>query len=142
MEKLIGAGIVTASIALYALLYPLLKKANQELPPLTIMALSMLVLFLLSALGSIFLEHSLQIKQNIIKSHVTTLIIVGVVNFFAFWLAIYGFKYFPVWQQNMFYLLSPIFAGIFAYFLLGEKISANLFIGLAIMGVGLFIALR
>lgn len=60
----------------------------------------------------------------------------------ALWLIILGFKYLPIWQQSMFSLLTPVFAGIFAYFLLGEPISIKLFIGLAVMGIGLFIAVK
>jgi len=142
VDKFIGILIVSTSTILYAFLYPLLKKANQQLPPFTTMAISMFILFLLAAFSSIFLENGLQIKTNIIKNNLQILLTVGAINFIAFWLAILGFKYMAVWQQDMFALITPVVAGIFAYFLLGEKMNPNLFTGLIIMGAGLYIALR
>lgn len=142
MEKFIGVGIMVASIVFYAILTPLQKKVNADLPPFTIMAISMFVLFFFSFLGSVIFEHGFSIKPDVIKSNLTPLILVGVFNFFAFWFFILGFKYFPVWQQQMFFLLMPIFGGILAFFMLGEALSPKLFIGLAIIAVGLFVGLR
>ena len=133
---------MVVSTLLYAVLTPLEKKPNAALPPMTIMAISMFVLFLLSFIGSVVFEHLFSMKPSVLKANLTPLILVGVFNFFAFWLYILGFKYFAVWQQQMFFLLMPIFGGILAYFILGETISIKLFIGLAIIAVGLFIGLR
>ncbi|HVZ12714.1 MAG TPA: DMT family transporter [Patescibacteria group bacterium] len=142
MERLIGVLIVFTSTVLYAAVYPILKKVNTTLPPFLIMAITSFIVFALAAIASIFFENTLNIKSSLIKDNMQILLIGGVVNFIAYWLAISGFKYMPVWQQDMFMLLTPIAAGILAYFILGEKITSNLFIGLAIMGIGLFVALR
>jgi drug/metabolite transporter (DMT)-like permease len=142
VDKFIGILIISISTILYALVLPLLKKTNQQLPPFTTIAISMFTLFLLAALSSIFLENGLHIKTSIIKNNLQILITAGAINFIAFWLAILAFKYMTVWQQDMFSLITPIVAGVFAYFLLGEKMSPNLFIGLIIMGTGLYIALK
>ena len=142
MEKITGIAIVFTSTVLYSSLYPLLKKANQQLPPFTTMALAMLSLFILATLASIFLENGLHTKMSLIKSNFSLIIIIGIVNFIAFWLAILGFKYMSIWQQNMFYVIDPVAAAIFAYFILGEKITINLFLGLFIMAIGLFVAVR
>ncbi len=142
MQKFVGIAIMLASTILYGLLTPLEKKPNVALPPFTIMTISMFVLFLFSFIGSIVFEHLFSIKPSILKANMTPLILVGIFNFFAFWLWILGFKYFTVWQQQMFFLLTPIIGGIFAYFILGETISIKLFIGLAIIAVGLFVGLR
>lgn len=142
MERFVGVGIVVAATIFYASLPVLVKKANVQLPPFTIMAISMFVLFVISFLASVIFEHSLQIKQQTIKANLPYLVSMGILNFFGFWLFILGFKYFHVSQQQMFSLLSPIFGGIFAYFLLGEAMSVRLFVGLAIMGVGLFVTLK
>lgn len=48
----------------------------------------------------------------------------------------------PLWQQTLFTLLTPIFASVLAFFILGEQINSKLFIGLAVMAVGLFIAIK
>jgi len=142
MERFVGIIIMVASTVLYASLTPLEKKANAELAPMTIMAISMFVLFLLSFIGSIIFEHPFSIKPEILKANILPLVLVGILNFFGFLLLILGFKHFPIWQQQMFYLLTPIIAGIIAYFVLGEVITVRLFIGLAIIAVGLFVGLR
>lgn len=142
MKQSLGVIIMLVSTVLYASLTPLEKKVNAELQPMTIMAISMFVLFTLSFIGSIVFEQLFSIKPAVLKANLASLILVGVLNFFGFWLLILGFKYFSVWQQQLFYLLTPIVGGILAYFLLGEAMTAKLFLGLAIMGVGLYIGLR
>lgn len=143
MPSGLGILIVTISTAFYGLINPLLKKANNDsIPPFTVMAISMFVLFLCSFFASIFFENGLHIKGDILKSNSGYLILAGVINFIAFWFAILGFKYMPLWQQTLFSLMMPVFTAIFAYFLLGEKLSLNFFLGLLIMGIGLFIVGR
>lgn len=142
MDRLTGFLIIISSTTLYAFLYPLVKKANQQLPPFTVMAISMFFLFTLSLLGSYFVEGILRKETDVLKTNLPILAAIGIINFAAFWLLILSYKYFPVWQATMFTLLTPILAGIFAYFLLGEKFGLNLFLGLAVMTVGLFIAVR
>lgn len=142
MERLTGLLIIISSTTLYAFLYPLIKKVNQQIPPFTVMAISMFFLFTLSLLGSYFVEGILRKETDVLKTNLPILAAIGIINFVAFWLLILSYKYFPVWQATMFTLLTPIIAGIFAYFLLGEKFGLNLFLGLAVMAVGLFIAVR
>lgn len=138
-----GGLIITVSTALYALISPLLKKANSDaVPPFTVMAISMFVLFVCSFLASVLFEDGLHMKASVLKGNISYLIFAGVINFIGFWLAILGFKYMPLWQQSLFALLTPVFTGIFAYLILGEKLSINLFIGLFIMSIGLFVAVR
>lgn len=142
MNQLNGILIVTLSTTLYALIFTLTKKANQQIPPFMVMAISMFVLFACSFIASIIFEKIFSFKVDTIKANLSVLILIGVVNFFAFWLLILGYKYFEVWQIGLFQILIPVLAGIFAYFILGEKLTTNLFIGLAIMSVGLYVAIR
>jgi drug/metabolite transporter (DMT)-like permease len=142
MEKLIGIGIVSLATILYASLYPLIKLSNRTFPPFTVMAISMFVLFILSFLASIIFEHSLNLKWTASKETIGILVLAGVINFAGFWLVIQGYRYMPLWQQTMFGLFTPILAGIMAYFLLGEKLNNNLIIGLSIMAIGLYVAVR
>ncbi len=137
MNKILGIGIVSLSTILYALLSPLLKKANVSIPPFTVMTISMLSLFLLSLFMSIFFEHSLSLNLQNGKNLIILLLIVGLINGVAFWLGIKGYKYMPLDQQSLFALLSPMLISVFAYFILGEKLNPKIFISLAIMGIGL-----
>lgn len=142
MEKILGVFFATTSILAYAAMFPLLKKANTRIPPFTLMTLSMFFLFLFSFIGSLLFEKGALTKTAIIKTYLPLLILAGVVNVVAFWTEIVAYKYMPLWQQTLFTLLTPIFASILAFFILGEQISPKLLIGLAVMAVGLFIAIR
>ncbi len=141
MEKLIGVSLVILSIFFYAPITPLVKKISQSFPPFTIMTISMLVLFLCSLVLSIAFENFLNLKFLSDKNAMKNLILIGIINTVAFYLAVKSLKYLPVWQQTMFSVLTPVLASIFAYFILAEKISLKMFLGLAVMAFGLLIAL-
>lgn len=139
----IGVLIISISTVIYGLLPVLFKKANQSLPPFAVMAISMFALFLVSFILSVLFEKSFSWKYlSDNKNIFLFLIMAGLINAVGFWLAIQAFKYMPLWQQALFGLLAPVFTGIFAYFILGEALSLKLFVGLAIMGIGLFVAVR
>jgi drug/metabolite transporter (DMT)-like permease len=141
MNKILGIGIISSSTILYALLSPLLKKANVSLPPFTIMAISMFSLFIFSLLMSVFFEHSFSLNLQGGKNVIILLLIVGLINGVGFWLGIQGYKYMPLGKQSLFALFSPALVAIFAYFILGEKLDPKIFISLIIMGIGLCISL-
>lgn len=142
MNKPLGIVIILLSTICYAVISPLLKKSNEQVQPFTLMAISMFVLFALSLVAAIFFENGLHIKTAVMKGNLPMLVIAGAINFVGFWLAIRGYQYMPLWQQTMFTLLTPVVTGIASYFLLGEVLTSHLFIGLVIIGIGLFIAVR
>lgn len=141
MQRYMGVGIVILSTALYALISPLLKKANHNIPPFTVMTISMFVLFLLSLIFSIFFEQSFQVK-TLLKPNVLFLVMAGIINFVGFYLAIQGYRYMPLWEQSLISLLSPVFIGFFASLILGEPLSPKLLLGLLFMGIGIFVVIR
>ncbi|HCC84439.1 MAG TPA: hypothetical protein DEP87_02050 [Candidatus Pacebacteria bacterium] len=141
MNQTIGVSMVVASTILYAILPPLLKKTGSQLSPFTVMAISMGSLFFLSLLGSLIVDKAQTLRWSDLRGSVLILMLVGAINFGAFWLGILSFKYMPLWQQSLFGLLSPILIGVFAFFILGEQLSSKLFLSLAIMGVGLAVGL-
>lgn len=144
MSAWIGPLIVILAVTFYATLPPLLKKVSQQgIPPFTIMTVSMFFLFLFSLIASFLFNKGLPLKTLLAdKNLFFILVAVGAINTVGFWLVIQGYKYMPLWQQTMFNLLTPVLAGVFAYFVLGETISLKLFLGLVIIGIGLFIAVR
>lgn len=142
MSKINGLLIVLLSTTFYAFVYPLAKKANIRIPPFTTMAISSFTLVLIAVILSAIQEKGAFTKLSTEKNSLLLLILLGSVNFIAYWLLILGLKHIPVWQVTMFTLLTPILSGIFAYFLLGEQLSPSLFIGLSIVGIGLYIAVR
>lgn len=137
MNKLIGISIVLTDTVLYALLGPLLKKANLNLQPFTVMTFSMFSLFIFSLIMSISFERSLSVNFSKEKNTILLLFLIGLINGVAFWLGIKGYKYMSLSQQSIFALLSPIFVAIFAFLILGEKLEPKIFISLFIMSVGL-----
>jgi len=140
--KIAGILIVTLSTIMYAIIGPLIKKTNSTLLPFTVMSFSMFSLFLLSFVFSLIFEKSWAINFSQQKSNINILLLVGFINMIAFWLGILGYKYMPLWQQSLFGLMTPVLVGIFAFFILGEPISYKLFIGLLIMGIGLFVTVK
>ena len=142
MSKLTGIFIVILSLLFYSSITPLLKKSNQTYPPFTIMTISMFALFFFSLVLSLLVDKSSLLKALQNKQSMAILILVGLLNTIGFWLSILGYKYMLLWQQSLIGLLGPIFLAIFAFFILGEAISVKLFLGLAIMGLGLFVAIR
>lgn len=142
MKKIIGFLIVLSSTILYASLTPLLKKANQKIPPFMTIAISMFIMSLITLIMSLIFEGNFILKIKSQRESVLILLAVGLINTLGFWLAIKGYKYMPVWQQTMFGILGPVFSGIFAYFILKEVLSPRLFLGLLIMALGLFIAVK
>lgn len=142
MDKLTGIALATSATILYALLFPLFKKAGDKVPPFAVMMVSTFTLFLCALIASLFFESSFYKKGGFTQYESGLLIITGLINLIAFWLSLLAYKHMPIWQYTMFGLMTPVVTGIFAYYILGEKISANLFIGLAIMAVGLFVAVR
>ncbi len=144
MNQIFGPFIVSLATISYAIIFPFFKKGSEKIQPFTAMAISMFVLFGISLLLSIVFEHGLQLKitSSTIKTGITFLLVAGAVNVFAFWLELVGLKYVSVSEYTLFSLLTPIVASIAAFFILGEPVQAKLFIGLAVMAVGLIIAIR
>jgi drug/metabolite transporter (DMT)-like permease len=143
MKQLTGIAIILASTISYALLSALLKKVyKNDVGPFTVMAISMLVLFLISAVCAFVFEDFSNFEVAEHTKDILLLVLVGTINALGFWLAIKGYDYMPLWEQQMFQILTPLLTGFFAFFMLGESIGINLFIGLGVMGIGLFIAIR
>lgn len=141
MEKIWATGILLISTSLFALLTPLFKKIHSDIPAFLIMAITMCILFLCSIFAHIFFEKNFDF-QALHTNQWLLLISIGIINFFGFWFWLIAMKHLPAIEVEMFVILSPIFVGIFAFFLLKEPIHAKHFLGLFIMAMGLFVALR
>jgi len=141
MIKLTGIIIVLTDTVLYALLGPLLKKANMNFQPFTVMTISMFSLFIFSLVMSLMFEHARFINFQKDKNTILLLFLIGLINGVAFWLGIKGYKYMSLSQQSLFALMSPIFVAIFAFLILGEKLNPKIFISLIFMAIGLIFSL-
>ncbi|MCM2325355.1 MAG: DMT family transporter [Candidatus Woesearchaeota archaeon] len=139
--KAAGIALVLSSLLCYSILAVLLKKANQDIKPFTVIAISMIVLFLISFFMSVFTEDSLNFDFLKNKTAVILLVIVGIINAVGFWLAIKAYPYMPLWQQSLFGMIQPLLTAVFAYFILGEALSWKMFFGFILMAAGLAVAI-
>ena len=128
--------------ALYGLIGALLKRGSQGIPPFATMTVSMGALFGLSLLCSLILERNFSWDLRAHAGSFLVLLLVGAINTVGFYFMLRAYDYVPVWQYQLFSLLAPVFAMLFAYHLLGEPLSPRLFGGLALMGLGLYVAVR
>lgn len=140
--KLIGYIVSILSTILYSLTYPLQKKVGDDIPTFMLMTIIMVTIAAITFTLSIFFEKGLSFNFIQHKNNVLILILVGVINVFAFWCLLTGYKYLPLWQEIMITMISPIFTAIFAYYILGESFSYKMFVGLIIMTFGLFVAIK
>ncbi|MCB0337188.1 MAG: DMT family transporter [Bdellovibrionales bacterium] len=125
----------------YALNGVLLKKGSSSIPPFASITVSMTVLWALSALMTFLTEKSFSWSYSENKVGFQTLLAVGFVNTAAFWCLLKTYSYVPVWVYQMFALLTPLFSAVLGFFLLGEIFGPKMFVGLGIVGIGLFIAI-
>ena len=128
--------------ALYGLIGALLKRGAQGIPPFAAMTVSMGALFGLSLLCNLVLERQFSWELRAHAGSLIALVLVGAINTVALFFVLRAYEYVPVWQYQLFSLLCPIFASVFAYFLLDEPLSPKLFGGLALMAIGLYVAVR
>jgi len=136
---MIGYVFVISSVLLYAVLSPILKKVSGDVSPWTTIAIAMTVLTVIAYIMSFLTEDLKQFVWKDNKLNIMYLVLVGGINALAFYLGVRAYGYMPLWQQSMFGLLGPVITGIFAFYILGEPMSWKLFIGLAIVSIGLFI---
>ncbi|MEM7618813.1 MAG: EamA family transporter, partial [Pseudomonadota bacterium] len=66
----------------------------------------------------------------------------ALVNFIAFAVMLFAISKIPIVEYQLIALLTPIFGGVLAYFILSEGLSIKYLIGLVFIGVGLYIALK
>lgn len=139
MDKLLtGIIFATISVLSYSAITPLLKKAG--LNPLATIIIQIAALWLTILpffIANKEYEHMLNNKQAIFL-----LIFVGIINAIGFYASMRAYAYLSIWQLNMFFTLSPLIGGVFAYFILGEAMTLRLFIGLSLALAGIYIAFR
>jgi drug/metabolite transporter (DMT)-like permease len=135
-----GYLIVISSVIIYAFLPALMKKIAVEVAPWTSMAISMTFLTVASYIMGFWKENLKSFDWSANRFNILYLGIFGLINAVGFFLVIKAYDYMPLWQQVMFDLLKPIFAGVFAFLLLGEPLSWKLFVGLIFVSIGIFIS--
>lgn len=140
--NLIGYIVSVLSTIFYSLTYPLQKKVSNDIPTFMVMTIIMFTASFITFFLSIIFEKGLSFNFVQNRNGILILVLVGIINIFAFWCLLIGYKYLPLWQEIMITMISPIFTAIFSYYILGESLSYKMFIGLFIMCFGLFVAIK
>jgi|GEM_PF-5868543 len=142
MNVLTGSLVMTLSALFYGLFAPYLKKVSEAVPPFMTLALTSGIIAVTAFVLSLIFERGFDPGILTSKSMIKLIIAVGLLNLLAYWFEILGFQYLPVWQQQIFFALIPAFAGVAAFFILGEALSMKLVYGLIITGIGLYVSVR
>jgi drug/metabolite transporter (DMT)-like permease len=137
-QQTIGILLMFVSTICYALLSPLMKKSSVGIPPFAIIAITMTILAMGAFVCSMIFEKNFQIRA-ISGNALALLGLVSMLNLIGFFLSVKAYVYLPISHQQSFALLSPVFASVAAYFILGEPLGWRLFAGAAIMSVGLLV---
>lgn len=140
MQALTPYLIGFAAMSCYAVLTPLAKKIQLDYPPFAFVAMAMSLLAVAAGLFSIFFEKDFSFL-SVKGSSWVGIFGFSLINLIGFVLYLLAIKKMPAAEYQMIYILSPIVVAFFAFLLLGEPFKMRYLAGLAVMGLGLFIAL-
>ncbi len=130
------------AVTCYASLTPLAKKlVTGEIPPLALIATSMIFLSVYAIIASLFFEKDFSFS----KIETTTWLGIAAfsfINFVGFALYLMAIKDIPVTQYQIIFLISPIITGFIAYLILSEEFKMQYIYSLPFIGIGLYIALK
>jgi len=130
------------SVVFYALLPVIAKKLQLgDLPALALMAMTQLLLACL-ACTALFLTQPEFRFTTIDKKTWSYIAGFASINFVGFWLYLYAVARAPVTEYQLVGMLTPVFGACFAYLLLSEPFKPRYAAGLALIILGLFVALK
>lgn len=132
--------IALFAISGFALLAPLAKKLGDTIPPFAFMSMTMFFLFIFSGVLAFIFERE-KFSFSLEKNHWISLLLFSLVNLTAFASALWVISRIPIAQYQIIGVLTPVAGGLFAIFLLKEPFHIRYLISLAIITVGLYVAL-
>ncbi|MFZ2587134.1 MAG: DMT family transporter [Alphaproteobacteria bacterium] len=137
-----GYMLAFAAVFMYALMQVINKKmVMANIPPFTIIAITMAVLFVCAALASIWVDKDFNYK-SISQDMWVWLVGFGLLNFVAFSTVLYVLKTISPVEYQLLSICLPVFGAFIAYYLLSEPFYMRHFIGLVFIAIGLTIALK
>ena len=135
LAYLLGLSAVIA----YAVLTPLAKKYQLDLPPFAFIAANSAVLGPLALILSLATERGFSVS-TLRAGACLHILVYGLINLVAFVLYLRAVQLMPAANYQLLELCSPVIVFVAAYFLLGERIEARQLIGFAIMSAGFIVA--
>jgi drug/metabolite transporter (DMT)-like permease len=132
--------VALGAVSCYAILTPLAKKFQVDLPPFAFITASSAILAVTSFVCSFFIEKDFLVTKTTSATWINILLFsaINLIGYFAYLKAL---EKIPAANYQLMYLLSPIIVAISAYFILGERVEIRQIIGLIIMSAGLCIAI-
>lgn len=140
MSPIAFYGFAVAAVCTYAFLPVIAKKMQVDIPPFSFIAITMTVLAACALLAALVFERSFKVAE-LNSSHIAWLVLFGFVNFIGFAIYLKALTGLPVAHYQVIGAISPIVAGTFAFFFLGEQLTARLFFAVPLVALGLYIAL-
>lgn len=125
----------------YASLGVLAKKVGDAVTPFMFIAISTFFVAAFSIVIAFFHPKEMSLTEISMPSW-TILFIFSVVNLVAYAFFLWAIKGITVAEYQLIYLLSPVVGGLLAYAIVQEPFKLQYLVGLAFMGVGLYIALK
>ncbi len=142
MEKLAPYLFATVTVSIFALIQTINRKlALEEIEVFVLIVFSTFFIALMGFLGWIWVENPLDKIFQVKPEHWAWLIFIGFINAIAIWFMFQALLQITSAEFNLMNLLAPIFAAIFSFFLLSEKPTYHLLIGLFFMSIGLYFVL-
>jgi len=134
--------LACVAIFCYATLPVIAKKMQADIPSFTFISITMFILMVLSGIAAFFYERESFQISSLTTANWGLLVLIGVINFIGFSMFLFAITKIPVVEYQIMLTSMPIISGILAYFILSEGLSVKYFIGLAVIAIGLFIALK
>ncbi len=128
------------ALSAYALLGPIAKKVGTDVPPFTFIAASSLILMLSAGAIAFVFERQKVIPmfQDLQWSWVALFSLINLIAYVGY---LWAINRIPVAQYEMFGVVMPVVGGLFAVALLKEPFHTRYIVALALMTVGLYIAI-
>lgn len=128
-------------VIFYSFLAPISRKfALGGFPPFAFMATSMFFLCLYASIATFVFEQNFSLS-SVSRSAWLQLAVFAFLNFIGFFLYVKAIAGIPAVHYQILGMLTPVFGGAFAWFLLKESVDWRMFAGFLIMCLGLFVAL-
>lgn len=141
MNKFYIAAVL--SVALYATLPSIIKHIGENIPSFTFIAISSTTLGLVSLLFACVFERGQWPNLSSVQSGAFNWLgLYILLNLMGYLCYIHAARNINVVHFELIGVLSPVVAAIVGYFLLRENIRTEQFVGLLIMGFGLYVGTR
>ncbi|PZO87707.1 MAG: hypothetical protein DI626_03365 [Micavibrio aeruginosavorus] len=129
------------AVACYAVMGPVAKKVSSDVQPFTFMAVASFFVVIISGVFALICERTdaATLASKINWSWMGVYVLCNFVSYTGY---LWAITRIPVAQFEMFGIFVPIIGGFFAWLILHEPFHARYLLAIAVMALGLFIAIK